>query len=234
VPLTLAIQDVLTATPRARVVRVALGGHPFRYRAGQAVLLGPHGAARLKPYSLAAAPAEAVRHGYLELLVGVDDQGRAGNDLTLTPGTRVDVEGPVGGFVFPDHPVERRFVFVAGGTGIAPLRAMLHEALTLPNREVGVFYSARTSNEFAYGDELQSLAAAGEIDLTLTVTRDVSDDWTGARGRVSAAALARLVHDPATLCFICGPPALVDETPKALAELGVPAERIRREEWGVK
>ena len=41
-----------------------------------------------------------------------------------------------------------------------------------------------------------------------------------------------LVHDPETLCFICGPAALVDEMPKQLRELGIPAARIRIEEWG--
>ena len=41
----------------------------------------------------------------------------------------VSVDGPLGSFTFPDHPRERRFVFIAGGTGIAPLRSMLWHAL---------------------------------------------------------------------------------------------------------
>ena len=65
------------------------------------------------------------------------------------------------------------------------------------------------------------------------MTRATDTDWTGARGRLNRDALAELVHDPATLCFVCGPPALVDEMPKILAELGIPRiERMRRiEEW---
>ena len=42
------------------------------------------------------------------------------------------------------------------------------------------------------------------------------------------------MHDPATLCFICGPPTLVDEMPKLLDNLGVPRYRVRVEEWGEK
>ena len=49
----------------------------------------------------------------------------------------VDVEGPLGSFTFPADPEERRFVFIAGGTGIAPLRAMLRHALDIPHREIG-------------------------------------------------------------------------------------------------
>ena len=55
--------------------------------------------------------------------------------------------------------------------------------------------------------------------------------WSGARGRLNRDALAELVHDPATLCFDCGPPALVDEMPKILTDLGIPRQRIKIEEW---
>ena len=40
-----------------------------------------------------------------------------------------------------------------------------------------------------------------------------------------------LVHDRATLCFVCGPAALVDEMPRILADLGIPRQRIKIEEW---
>ena len=74
-------------------------------------------------------------------------------------------------------------------------------------------------------------AGAGAIELRQTVTRVSGADWTGARGRLNREALEELVHDPATLCFVCGPPALVDEMPKILTDLGIPRERIRVEEW---
>ena len=75
----------------------------------------------------------------------------------------------------------------------------------------------RTPDEFAYEEELRALADAGEIELRQTVTRATDTDWTGPRGRLNREALEELVHDPATLCFVCGPPALVDEMPKILA-----------------
>lgn len=229
--LTLPIREVLPATPRARIVRFDLDGHAFDYAPGQAVTIANEGQEKRRAYSIAASPEDAKRHGWLELLIGVNAEGTAGAHLTLEPGQRVDVDGPLGSFTFPPDPPERRFVFIAGGTGIAPLRAMMQRARHLPHRNIGLFYSVRTPDEFAFEGELKALAAAGEIELRQTVTRATDHDWSGARGRLNRDAIAELVHDPATLCFICGPPALVDEMPKILTDLGIPRERIRIEEW---
>jgi NAD(P)H-flavin reductase len=231
VVLTLTLREVLPATPRARIVRLDLGGRAFSYEPGQAVLVATHGYRARRPYSLAAAPEAAERDGWLELLVGVSDDGHAGPHLALAPGDPVDVEGPVGSFVFAPAPGERRFLFVAGGTGIAPLRAMIQRALRIADVSIGVVYSARTPQEFAYDTELTALAAAGRISLRQTVTRPTGGAWAGARGRIRPDDLAALVGDRSTRCFICGPPALVDEIPRMLRALGVSRERIRIEEW---
>jgi ferredoxin-NADP reductase len=228
---TLPIRDVQPATPRARILRLDLQGGTFPYLAGQAVLIAAHGTPVRKPYSIAGSPEDARRDGYLELLVGVDVNGSPGPHLALAPGAHVDVEGPVGSFTLPAEPEERRLAFIAGGTGIAPIRAMLHHALTLPDSQIGVFYSARTPDEFAYQDELKTLAAAGRIELRQTVTRTTDDGWQGPRGRIDRDELRRLIHDPETLCFVCGPPSLVAEMPKLLGDLGVERRRIRLEEW---
>jgi ferredoxin-NADP reductase len=232
VALTLPITGVTPATPRAFIVHIGLNGHALPYQPGQALLVASHGRERPRPYSVAIAPEDAAREGRLELLVGVSEAGSPGPHLTLEPGTLVDVEGPIGRFTFPEHPAEERFVFIAGGTGIAPLRAMLHRALHAPHKAIGLLYSARTPGEFAYESEWRTLADGHQIELKLTVTRDADDEWSGARGRIGREDLAPLVHDPATLCFICGPPALVDQMPRVLENLGVSVDRIRIEEWG--
>jgi ferredoxin-NADP reductase len=229
--LTLSIREVLPATPRARIVRLDLHGAEFSYLPGQAVLVAPHGQTPRRPYSIAAAPEDAEHDGLLELLIGVDAAGAAGS-LTLERGTLVDLEGPMGRFTFPSHPQEREFLFIAGGTGIAPLRAMLRHALRMPHEAIGLLYSARGPGEFAYESELRELARNGRIELRQTVTRETDrEGWSGMRGRIGTGDLAPLVHDTETLCFVCGPPALVDDIPKLLTTLGVPRERIKIEEW---
>ena len=226
--LTVPILDVIEATPRARIVRLDLGDRAFDYDAGQAVLIAPHGDPRRVPYSIASAPEDARRDRILELLVGVDPS----ESPCFVPivGALVDVEGPVGSFTFPARPDVRRFLFIAGGTGIAPLRAMLRHALAVPYDNIGVFHSARTPDDFAYANELRALADAGRIELRQTITRSTAADWTGVRGRLTRDTLSHLVHDPATLCFVCGPPSLVDEVPRLLEEMGIARTRIRLEE----
>ena len=228
--LTLTVREIVPATPRARIVRLDLTGHAFNYAPGQAVLVGAHGAAKRRPYSIAAAPEDAKRDRCLELLVGVDVAGSA--HLPLEPGAAIDVEGPVGSFIFPPDPSERRFVFIAGGTGIAPLRAMLRHALVIPHREIGLYYSARTPDEFAYEQEFRALADQGRIELHQAVTRATDGPWTGIRGRIGRSELEPLVHGPETLCFVCGPPGLVTEMSSLLGDLGIARNRIRVEEWG--
>ncbi|MGE0448310.1 MAG: FAD-binding oxidoreductase [Vicinamibacterales bacterium] len=229
--LTRPISAVHDATPRARIVHIDLHGTPFPFEPGQAIWLGTHGQEVRRPYSIAVSPDDVKRDGRLELLVGIDTAGDAGPHLRLEAGALVDLDGPFGGFTFPGHPSERRFLFIAGGTGIAPLRSMIRYALGLPHDAVGVMYSARSPEEFAYASELQALADAGTIELRMTVTRGVSGNWSGTRGRIARADLQPLVHDGRTLCFVCGPPALVEEMPRLLEELGVARQCVRTEEW---
>lgn len=232
--LTLPIRAVAAATSRAAIVRLDLGGRDFPFRAGQAVRAGQPGQAERRPYSLAIAPHEVAAHGELELLVGLEESGDPPAWMgTLAPGAELEIDGPHGSFVLPDGPIERRYLFVAGGTGIAPLRAMLHEALARPaTASAAVLYSARTADEFAYGAELRALAAAGRITLWQTVTREITAHWEGAKGRIALHHLRGMVPDVATLCFLCGPHALVLELGALLDQLGVSPGRIRVEDWG--
>ena len=94
-----------------------------------------------------------------------------------------------GSFTFPRHPHERRFVFIAGGTGIAPLRSMLWHAL-LAGRDghVGLIYSVRSPEEFAYMPEFQRLEDEGRIDFRHTVTRAATRAGTDARAASTRAA----------------------------------------------
>lgn len=232
---TFPIREVLVATPRSRIVRLDTTGAEFAFRAGQSVLAGSPRQPRRKPYSIACSPEEAARHRWLELLIQVGADSSAGPHLNdLWPEAPVEISGPMGTFQFPVRPVERRFLFIAGGTGVAPLRSMLFhvlEALSAPEPQIGFVYSARAPDEFAYAGELERLAQEGRLRLTRTVTRTADHAWDGERGRIDLRHLALMVPDPATLCFICGPPTLLKEMPPLLRQLGVAEQRIRMEEW---
>jgi len=241
----LRVQAVAHSTPTTRIVRLDLAATPFAFEAGQAALIGPAEIDTRVPYSIASAPREAAASGHLDFLIKVDASGQWGQQFDApAPGQRVGLQGPFGSFVFPPHPAERQFLFIAGGTGIAPIRAMVREAL-LRGQEgrMRLLYSAKTGDDFAYLPELGEMATLarpdGALDLRLHVTREASDAPLGAgttlsraeRGRITLAQLAPLVDHPATLCFVCGPETMVADVPRMLTELGIDRGRVRVEEW---
>jgi ferredoxin-NADP reductase len=123
------------------------------------------------------------------------------------------------------------FLFIAGGTGIAPLRAMIRYGRPRTDAAFRVLYSARTPHDFAYRRELNGMAKRRELELMLTATRDVGRNWRGQRGRISESQLAAMLDGRPTLCFVCGPAAMVDDVPRMLRGLGVERSRIFIEEW---
>jgi ferredoxin-NADP reductase len=227
---------VAPVTPRSRLLAIDLREQTFDFLPGQAVLLGAHGQRLRRPYSIACSPERAAETRRLELLIALEEHGTAGAHLPdLRPGAPVDVEGPLGTFVFPAGATAPHLLFVAGGTGISPLRAMIDHVLrATPSRHVSLLYSARRHDEFAFVDELEAHAAAGRLTLHRTVTRDESVSWSGGRGRIGRTLFEAVLHDPAhTLCFVCGPRAMVSEAVAALRALDVPDAAIRTEAWAV-
>jgi CDP-4-dehydro-6-deoxyglucose reductase len=231
--LTLPIREAVAATPRAHIVRLELQNQSFFYRAGQAAYLQPQGAPKPRPYSIASAPEETAGHGLLEFLVQTGGEASSGiSAALLRPGRLVSVEGPFGSFTFPDHPRERRFAFIAGGTGIAPLRSMMrHVLLAERSGHIALIYSVRGPEEFAYLQEFEDLEASGKIAFRHTVTRAAADEWSGRLGRIDASGLKDLIDPGNTLCFVCGPPPLVGDIPPQLKQLGVRDDQIRVEQW---
>lgn len=227
---TVPIVEIAASTPRSRLLTLDLAGQRFSFVAGQAVLMAPSGHTDRKPFSLACAPEQVAESGQLQLLLAAD-----GSDLRwAAPGNLVDLDGPLGTFTLPASLGEHRLLFVAGGTGIAPLRAMIgHLLITDPGRRMSLLYSARRGDEFAFIDELREHELTGRLVLQQTVTRDDSTSWQGRRGRIGRAEFEAVVEEAArTLCFVCGPPTMVEESVSVLKALGVPASAIRTEQWG--
>ena len=228
--LTVPLVKVEPASARLRLLTLDIAGLSFTYQAGQAIYVGAHGATDRKPFSIACSPEQAADTRVLELLIALESTDALAWAL---PGSLADIEGPLGSFTMPATFDQPRVLFVAGGTGIAPVRAMLDHTLRRdPSRTISLLYSTRRRDEFAFIDELRAHAAAGRIELHQTVTRDDSGSWEGGRGRIGRSHFEAVLHEPAaTLCFVCGPPALVSESAATLRELGVPAASIRTEGW---
>lgn len=230
--ITVPVRQITRATPRIRILHLDLRAVEFSFTAGQAVMLGLSGSPLRKPYSIASAPWEVAKSGIIQVLVQVEDSGGLDPHLELaSPGTMLDIEGPFGSFGLPVR-VEQPLLFVAGGTGIAPLRSMLIEHVSRPTRfPTALVYSARSVDEFAFRPDLAALEASGRIASYFTVTREGDSPWQGRRGRISAALLKQALPSSDSTCLICGPPPLVSDTRSWLRKLGVGESRILVEKY---
>ena len=229
------VRDVVRETPRAIFVRLDAAGGRLAFSAGQAAMVGLADRAGRKPYSIASPPEALRQDGVLDFLIETEPDGEARPNLEgVRPGSRVAVEGPVGAFVLPRR-LPRELLFVAGGTGIAPLRSMIASALARPRPpSITLVYSARTPGEFAFLGEWRRLSRQGRIRLFTTVTREADRAWRGRRGRIQQAWIKAFVRRRHPLCFVCGPEAFVAQLTGMLRKAGVPASRIRRERYGAR
>jgi NAD(P)H-flavin reductase len=220
--ITVPVRQITHATPRTRLLSLDVRAAEFLFVAGQAVMVGLNGSPLRKPYSIASAPMEVQKSGIMQVLVQVEDASGLDPHLELAaPGAMIDVDGPFGAFALPPR-VEQPLLFVAGGTGIAPLRSMLIEHLSGPAAlPVTLIYSARSVDEFAFRPELGALEAAGRLKSYLTITRDEREGWPGRRGRISEDLVKEALPSADSICLICGPPALVTDATTMLYRLGV-------------
>jgi NAD(P)H-flavin reductase len=200
------------------------------YRAGQSVWLQATGLRpRIwRPFTPATRPGG---HEF-DLHVRAIDGGTLSTALVRTarPGEPVRL-GPPYGRLALDPGAYRPLLMIAGGTGLAPMKAMIEELAVDGSRPTHLFHGVRTGRE-AY-DQRWLTAAAAEHHGWLTVCTATSDDdrWAGPHGRIGELAAAEADwagHDIA----VCGSPEMVEGTVKALVSQGVSEDQIRFEEFG--
>lgn len=166
------------------------------------------------PFSLSAAPNDA----WLRLTIKVvgDHTERL---RRLRPGVRVWAEGPSGTFT-ADRRARHRALLIAGGSGIAPIRALLED---LP-RGTKVIYRASSPADILFRDELDWLADARDAQVFYVVG---GRNDPGPRRAMTPKGLRRLVRDIGRRdVYICGPPGLVAATQDVLKKLRVPKRQI--------
>lgn len=200
----------------------------LHYRAGQYIDFILSGGRR-RSFSLASAPADG-RH--LEVHVRrASSSGFTGQLFdTMHAGTLLRIEGPLGQFWFRgDSP--RHAVMIGGGTGYAPLRAMLRQLLaTGDRRPLTLYWGARTQADLYEHDWLTQVAGTRpgfSYRPVLSEPVPSSDGFTGRTGLVHEAALADLGDDLAHYdVYASGPPAMVEAIRHSFVERGLPREQL--------
>lgn len=196
---------------------------PFAFAPGQFVsCLLPVGGQRLtRPYSIASHPETPER---LELLLNLVPDGPGSHHLfSLRPGAELTLTGPWGTFVV-DQPCAAETIFIADGTGIAPIRPMLRRALATGRQTTTLLHAADAPQPHVYADEHAALAAA---DDRLTFDRLASAD-------LLAEVERRYVHaddDRRRHFFVCGVGDVVVRLRQLLRGAGYERRAVRYEKW---
>jgi len=144
----------------------------------------------------------------------------------IRPGTVVVAEGPFG--VFTDVARRRdRVALIAGGIGIAPIRALLEE---MPG-DLVLIYRVVRDDELVFRDELEDLARTRGITLHYVV-----GDHKGPENKhlMSSDHLHQLVPNIASReIYVCGPPAMMSAVEQSLRRAGLPSRYIHSEKFAL-
>ena len=199
-------------------------GRALSFEPGQFVFLafgGVDGWQR-HPFSVASAPTDK------RLEVSVRAAGDYTRDLRdkLQPGTPAKAAGPFGGFDY--RPGGQRQIWIAGGVGITPFMSWIRALDASFDREIAFYYSVAQKSDALFLEDIDSAAAAHPSLHPHLV--DSSHD-----GFLTAEQAAHGLHNLADVSvFMCGPPAMMTSLAKGFQHLGVPASRIRWEQFNVR
>jgi ferredoxin-NADP reductase len=176
--------------------------------------------------------------GRVELAVERLDDGEVSPYLAgeLRQGDQLELRGPIGGYFVWEPDRGGPLLLVAGGSGVAPLMAMLrHRAATGSQVPARLLYSSRTLEDVIFREELERLAEAGDgLTVTHTLTRAQPPGWAGYARRIDAAMLEEVGWPPGErpLAYVCGPTRLVEGVAGQLVALGHDPARVKTERFG--
>ncbi len=234
-PLPKRREGVITAvrwlTPRVVRLEVRFTDHErVSFAAGQYMRLEIPGTDEWRSYSMATTKAELPNVAFL---VKVLPFGVMSDYLRLAlPGDRLCLEGPFGSFRL--RPSSRPHLMVAGGTGLAPILAMLEELRLAAGRtpRVTLCFACSSEDELFHVDELELRSMwMPTLDVRVGVSRPRSDAYGGRVGNPVALMTSNDFAGGEADVYLCGPSGMVDAARGRALAAGVPDERIRSEQF---
>lgn len=145
----------------------------------------------------------------------------------LKQGERITINGPYGEFFLRES--EREIVFIAGGSGMAPIKAILYDM-----REKGIkrkatyFFGARAVKDLFLVEEMRELESSLEGFTFIPALSEPAeeDNWKGETGLITEVLDRHLGTGDDTEAYLCGSPGMIDASIKTLTKNGIPEELI--------
>jgi NAD(P)H-flavin reductase/ferredoxin len=210
---------------------------PLTYTAGQYADItvpatAPRSAGPSRSYSFATACDPAQPSAQVEFFIRKVPGGGFTTWLftQARTGAALQLRGPYGDFrLQPGLPA---MVCIAGGSGLAPVKALLEQAIRDKenHRHVVLVFGARTQQDLYALDEIDQIRRAwsGRFSFVPVLSAEpAGSDWTGRRGliheQLNDIVGTRLAEHQA---YLCGPPAMIDACLNVLTEGGVAPAQV--------
>lgn len=194
---------------------------PFAYRPGQFLSLIDPGSKIARSYSIAGGV-----DGLIELHVRIISGGRMSGLVSsaIAPGYRMTIGGPSGSCYYEDVDPNRRIVLAGTGTGLAPLWAILNDAVAHDHRgPISLYHGALDPSGLYLVEALEGLQVRRPGFSYLPCIRDQADPSGTDLVSVVAGAETDLAN---TTFFLCGDELLVNRLKRALFLAGAKLDRI--------
>ena len=236
----LRVTEIVQETPSTKTFRFERSDGPLPpFRAGQYVnvFVDVDGVLTSRPYSISSPPQTGgTEGGLLELTVRDNPGGFVAPYLLneVQVGDELETTGPAGSFYHEPLIDGDDLVFLAGGSGITPFRSIIHNTVQRGHPlKMHLLYGSRVPDDVIFGDELNQLAKEHPDFNYSPVISEPPAGYEGVTGFLDADIIRSEIGDVKGKTFyICGPQVMYEFCLAALAELGVPSHKIRRELFG--
>ena len=144
----------------------------------------------------------------------------------LKVGDEVKFNGPYGDFTM--SPTQAPMIFVAGGSGMAPIKCILHHMRnTGSQRKAFFFFGAKSFADQFFESEMREFERTlSDFTYIPVVGQDESGQWQGEKGLVTEAIARKFDNYPEAEGYLCGSPGMIQTSVKTLTEIGVDEEKI--------
>ncbi len=206
-------------------------GSQFDYEPGQFISMDVEiqGSRCIRSYSIASSPHHDNR---FDLCLNIIPHGLVSPWLFhLRPGESIEFSGPEGLFTLR-QPLDPVSAFIATGTGIAPIRAMLQYLYQEPNSaEVWLIFGVRKEGDILYREEFERMARANpNFHFIPTLSRH-DPGWKGHTGYVQEQIAKYLPAKMGLHAYICGLKKMVDDVRQQLEAMGYDPSALSYEKY---
>lgn len=218
-----------------KIVPMLADNHLFSFRPAQAVELNPGQFVEISVPGVGSFPVSSCEHAHHGLISAcIRRTGRVTAALyQLEVGDIVGLRGPFGNGFALEPFYGQDALLIAGGLGMAPLRALLHALLNNHKRKERtiLLYGSREPEALLFHDELIELSNRQRLEVRFSVdfAESIPDNYGSVVCKIGLVneLLADLAFSPRkAVAAVCGPPALYRCVLEELALIGIPPTKI--------